>query len=100
MISENSFFIPFNWSLPPAPIVADCLLVIGLVFGINMRMNDLLVADQIFRGELTSYPFADIKLDHPVTATKSSSRSTGYMRNSFLTFRNPIHTTNEIDSAC
>jgi len=32
--------------LPPATIVADCLLIVGLVLGINLHINDLLVADK------------------------------------------------------
>jgi len=31
---------------PPAPIVADCLLMIGLVFGIKFHVDDLLVVDK------------------------------------------------------
>jgi len=31
---------------PPAPIVADCLLTIGLVLGIKMHIDDLLVVDK------------------------------------------------------
>ena len=31
---------------PPAPIVADCLFIIGLVLGINLHVNDLLVIDK------------------------------------------------------
>ena len=31
---------------PPAPIVADCLLMIGLVFGINLHVDELLIVDK------------------------------------------------------
>ena len=31
---------------PPAPIVADCLLIIGLVLGIKLHIDDLLVVDK------------------------------------------------------
>lgn len=31
---------------PPAPIVADCLFIIGLVIGIKMHVDDLLVTDK------------------------------------------------------
>ena len=31
---------------PPAPIVADCLLIIGLVLGIKIHIDDLLVVDK------------------------------------------------------
>ena len=31
---------------PPVPIVADCLLIIGLVLGIKLHINDLLVVDK------------------------------------------------------
>ena len=33
-------------SPPPATVVADCLLIIGLVIGINLHTNDLLVVDK------------------------------------------------------
>ena len=33
-------------SSPSAPIVTDCLLIIGLVLGIELRIDDLLVADK------------------------------------------------------
>jgi len=31
---------------PPAPIVADCLLIIGLLLGIKLHVDDLLVVDK------------------------------------------------------
>jgi hypothetical protein len=31
---------------PPAPIVADCLFIIGLVLGIGFHIDDLLVRDK------------------------------------------------------
>ena len=31
---------------PPAPIVAGCLLIVGLVLGINLHVDDLLVVDK------------------------------------------------------
>jgi hypothetical protein len=37
---------------PPAPIVADCLLIIGLVLGIKLHIDDLLV---VTRGESNLY---------------------------------------------
>ena len=33
-------------SPPPAPIVADCLFIVGLVLGIQLRIDDLLVVDK------------------------------------------------------
>ena len=33
-------------SPPPAPIVADCLFIVGLVLGIELRIDDLLVVDK------------------------------------------------------
>ena len=31
---------------PPTPIVADCLFIVGLVLGIQLRIDDLLVVDK------------------------------------------------------
>ena len=31
---------------PPAPIVMDCLFIIGLVLGIKLHVDDLLVIDK------------------------------------------------------
>jgi hypothetical protein len=31
---------------PPAPIVTDCLFIIGLVLGIKLHIDDLLVIDK------------------------------------------------------
>ena len=31
---------------PPAPIVTDCLFIIGLTLGITLRIDDLLVVDK------------------------------------------------------
>ena len=33
-------------SPPPAPIIADCLFIVGLVLGIQLRIDDLLVVDK------------------------------------------------------
>ena len=31
---------------PPAPIVADCLFIVGLVLGVELHIDDLLVVDK------------------------------------------------------
>jgi len=65
---------------PPAAIVADCLFIVGLVLGIGLHVDDLLVADKRL------VHFARVryhtKLNCLIAAVKSTLRSTESTRNS------------------
>jgi len=61
--------------LPPAPIVADCLFIIGLVIGIGLHIDDLLVVDKRWV-DLASI-LHDVKLNLPVTVADPTSKLTG-----------------------
>ena len=41
---------------PPAPIVADCLYIVGLVLGIEWHIDDLFFADKRYVGHVCAFP--------------------------------------------
>jgi len=73
---------------PPAPIVADCLLIIGLVLGIKLHIDDLLVVDKRWR-LIHSFLCSQ---EHSLQITRIYEKLTE-------TFSNPTPTTEEIDRA-
>jgi hypothetical protein len=71
-------FIRYSFQLeplPPMPIVADCLLMVGLVLGIGLRDSGVLMVVNKRRVDFL-YVLFDTKLNHPITAMKSNSRLT------------------------
>ena len=66
--------------LPPAAVVADCLFIIGLVLGIRLHIDDLLVADKGWV-HFVRVPY-HVKLIRLVAVTKSNPRSTESTRSS------------------
>ena len=65
---------------PPAAVVADCFFIIGLVLGMKLHIDDLLIADKRWvHSVCTRYR---VKLICPITVTKSALRSIGSTRSS------------------
>jgi hypothetical protein len=73
---------------PPAPIVADCLFMVGFVLGIKLNHDDLSVVDK--RWVDFARVFFDMKLNPPVTVPGSTFRSTGSTRSSSRRLGNPL----------
>ena len=65
---------------PPATIVADCLFIVGLVLGIKLHIDDLLIVDK--RWFYSVYIRYHTELNCLVTVAKSTLRSTESTRNS------------------
>jgi hypothetical protein len=72
---------------PLAPIVVDCLLMVGFVLGIKLKHDDLLVDK---RWVDPAHAFFDMKLNYPVTVAKSTFRSTRSTRSSLRHSGNPF----------
>jgi hypothetical protein len=73
---------------PPAPIIADCLLMVGLVLGIKLNRDYLSVVDK--RWVNFARAFLDMKLNPPATVSKSTLRSTGSTGSSLRCLGNPL----------
>ena len=81
---------------PPAAIIADCLLIVGLILGIGLHTDDLLVIDKRWVN------FACVLYDHETKPCYS--REVNPQINRIFTklteiFRNSASTTDEIDRA-
>jgi len=65
---------------PPGAVVADCLFIIGLVLGIKLHIDDLLITDK--RWVRIVHVRHRVELICPAAVTKSTLRSTEFTRSS------------------
>ena len=74
-------FVLFSLRLdppPPGPIVLHCLLIIGLVLGVSLDVDDQQIVD---KGSVEFRPISSgVKLRRPVTVKNSTPKSTGSTR--------------------
>lgn len=83
VLSEDVIcFVKHTLSLDPPPssaIIADCLLIIGLILGIGIHVDDLSVVDKRWA---LPYVLTFVSLIFAVLASKFPLRSPGYMKGS------------------